>query len=116
MLIAKETCWLLTASGIALGAVLDMRRLRINRIGGIGPRGWAVACLCVGPLAGALYLTLRRLASRQLADFVWRAIGDASHPATARRARLAALHRHGLVGGPVFRACQRVLDAEDRSR
>lgn len=116
MLIAKEVFWLLAASAVATGVVCDMRRLVVNRIGGIGPRGWAIASLCAGPIAGVIYLAQRRIARRQLVDFVWQAVGDTSHPAAVRRERLMALYRYGLVGEPVLRACLRVLEVEDRSR
>lgn len=116
MLIAKEAVWLLAASSVAASVALDMHRLRINQVGGIGLRGWAIASLCTGPVAGAVYLGLRRIARRQLVNSVWQAVGGTSTPIAVRRARLMALYRYGLVGDPVFRACQRVLDAEDRCR
>ncbi len=104
--------WLSIAAGIALAAVLDMRRLRINRVG-LTPTGWLLACLCAGPLAGAIYLVLRRSARQRLINAVWLIVGDGSHPAHIRRARLLDLERTGLVGTAIFRVCLKALDAAD---
>lgn len=109
-----KVIWLLDAAVVALGIALDMRRLRINRVG-LGRRGWLLASVCGGPVAGAAYLVLRRAAWRALVAAVWQGVGDASHPTHIRRARLVALHRSGLVGEPVFRACLRTLDAGNPS-
>lgn len=107
-----KVLWLPISAGIALGVVLDMRRLRINRVG-LPPAGWFLACLCAGPLAGAIYLILRRSARRKLINAVWQIVGDGSHPAHVRRARLLALERTGLVGTAILRVCLKALDVAD---
>lgn len=105
----KEAIWLATASGVALGIALDMRRLRVNRVG-VRLTAWVVACACTGPAAGLAYLVLRPAVRRTLVDAVWQIVGDASTPPDIRRARLLELRRSGLVGEPVFRFCLHVLE------
>ena len=105
----KEAIWLTAASGVALWIALDMRRLRVNRVG-VRLSLWVVACACTGPAAGLAYLVLRPAVRRTLVDAVWRAVGDTSIPLDVRRARLLELRRSGLVGEPVFRFCLRVLE------
>ncbi len=100
--------WSLGALLSALGIVIDMRRLGISR-DGVSIRIWAVASIVFGPLAVMVYLFKRPAMRRQLVDAVWRLVGDASHPASVRLARLEALHRMGIVGPAVYKSCLRSL-------
>lgn len=103
--------WFTSAAMTALGIALDMHRLHANRVG-LRPIGWVVASACVGPIAGVAYLIRRRAARAALIEAVWQFVGDTSHPADARRERLIALERSGLLGPLVFQACLAKLDAE----
>lgn len=105
--------WFVAAAATALGIALDMRRLRVNRIG-TSRTGWAVACVCAGPLAAGAYLYQRKAAWRALIDAVWLAVGDASHPVHVRRQRLLALRETGVIGRRVFLACWDELEAQKR--
>lgn len=106
-----QIVWLSGVAVTVLGIALDMRRLRANRVG-LPAAGWVFASACVGPVAGAAYLLLRRSARRALIDAAWALVGDANQPAHVRRERLIALERSGVLGVPIFRACLAVLDAE----
>lgn len=106
-----QIVWLSGAAVTALGIVIDMRRLRANRVG-LPAAGWAFASACIGPIAGAAYLLQRRAARQALIDAAWALVGDANQPAHVRRERLIALQRSGVLGAPIFRACLAVLDAE----
>lgn len=106
-----QIAWLSSAAVTALGIVLDMHRLRANRVG-LPTAGWVFASACVGPVAGAAYLLQRRAVRQALIDAAWELVGDANQPAHMRRERLIALERSGVLGKPIFRACLAVLDAE----
>ncbi|MCO5399739.1 hypothetical protein [Ralstonia soli] len=106
-----QLVWLSGAAATALGIVLDMRRLRANRVG-LPASAWVCASACVGPVAGVAYLLQRRPARRALIDAAWELVGDANQPAHVRRERLIALEQAGVLGVPIFRACLAVLDAE----
>ncbi|API73567.1 hypothetical protein [Ralstonia pseudosolanacearum] len=106
-----QLVWLSGAAATALGIVLDMRRLRANRVG-LQALAWVFASACVGPVAGVAYLLQRRPARRALIDAAWELVGDANQPAHVRRERLIALERSGVLGAPIFRACLAVLEAE----
>ncbi|WP_459204766.1 hypothetical protein ACQVRY_10145 [Ralstonia pseudosolanacearum] len=106
-----QLVWLSCAAATALGIVLDMRRLRVNRVG-LPASAWVFASACIGPVAGAAYLLQRRAARQALIDAAWALVGDAHQPAHVRRERLFALERSGVLGAPIFQACLAVLDAE----
>ncbi|AMP36967.1 hypothetical protein [Ralstonia solanacearum] len=106
-----QLIWLSGVAATALGIVLDMRRLRANRVGLPAP-AWVFASACIGPVAGAAYLLQRRAARRALIVAAWELVGDANQPAHVRRERLIALERSGVLGTPIFQACLAVLDAE----
>lgn len=107
----REGVWALMAAVTTVCVVLDMQRLKVNRI--VLPRaGWILASLCGGPLAGVIYCVLRRHAKRSLVRAVWQLVGDASQSLDVRREHLFALRRSGLVGMPVFRTCLETLDVE----
>ncbi|WP_082727897.1 hypothetical protein [Burkholderia mayonis] len=95
---------LLAAFGTATGIVLDMDWLRINRAG-LSRIGWFLASAAAGPFAGAAYLICRYFVRRRMIAAAWQMVGDASHPASLRRARLLALRHHDLVSPPIFNAC-----------
>ncbi|HEX7933048.1 MAG TPA: hypothetical protein VF573_08240 [Paraburkholderia sp.] len=105
--------WFAAAAATALGISLDMRRLKVNRIG-TSRTGWVVACACAGPFAAGAYLYRRRTAWRALIDAVWQATGDASQPLHVRRQRLMTLRDTGVIGRRVFLACWEELEAEER--
>ncbi|KVH31490.1 hypothetical protein WS88_28810 [Burkholderia cepacia] len=107
--------WFAAAAATALGIALDMRRLRVNRVG-TSRTGWGVACACAGPLAAGAYLYWRKATWRALIDAVWQAAGDASHPVHVRRQRLLALRNTGVIGRRVFLACWEELEAQERLR
>ncbi len=102
--------WLVAAVPAALGIALDMRRLKVNRVG-LSSRGWAVACVGTSAFALVPYAILRRRVWRKLIEAAWRFAGDSSHATDVRRERLHALWRNGLIGDAVFRVCTRALDA-----
>lgn len=106
--------WLCAAVSAALGIALDMRRLKVNRVG-LSPPGWAAVCVCAGAFAVVAYLILRRRVWRKLIDAAWRFVGDSSYAIDVRRERLHALWHCGLIGEAAFRACTRTLDAQHRS-
>ncbi|MGA4231777.1 hypothetical protein ACI2UN_08675 [Ralstonia nicotianae] len=106
-----QLVWLSSVVATALGIVLDMRRLRANRVG-FSAAVWVFASACIGPVAGAAYLLQRRAVRRALINAAWELVGDANQPAHVRRERLIALERSGMLGAPIFRACLAVLDAE----
>ncbi|CAJ7491352.1 Uncharacterised protein [Burkholderia pseudomallei] len=106
--------WFAAAAATASGIALDMRRLRVNRVG-TSLTGWAVACAVVGPLAGGVYLYQRRVAWRALVEAVWQAAGDRSQPVHVRRQRLLALRSTGVIGRHVFLACWEELHADERT-
>ncbi|MFV8624983.1 hypothetical protein ACNREE_11065 [Ralstonia pseudosolanacearum] len=106
-----QLIWLSCVVATALGIVLDMRRLRANRVG-FPAAVWVFASACIGPVAGAAYLLQRRAVRRALIHAAWELVGDANQPAHVRRERLIALERSGVLGVPIFRACLTVLDAE----
>jgi hypothetical protein len=106
--------WLCAATAAALGIALDMRRLKVNRVG-LSPPGWAVACVFAGAFAAVPYLMLRRRVWRTLLNAAWKLVGDDSHAPAVRRERLDALRRSGLIGRPVLRACLRTLNTDQRS-
>jgi hypothetical protein len=103
--------WSLMAAATAVGVVLDMNRLLVNRIG-LPRAGWVLASACAGPLAGTIYCVLRRRVKRSLVKAVWQLVGDVSQPRDVRRERLFALRRSGLVGTSIFRTCIETLDME----
>jgi len=105
--------WLTAAVPAALSIALDMRRLKVNRVG-LSPRGWAVVCMCASAFALVPYLILRRRIWRKLIDAAWHFVGDNSHAIEVRRERLHALRRTGLICDSAFRACERTLDAYSR--
>ncbi|MGQ3003538.1 MAG: hypothetical protein ACT6UH_09070 [Hydrogenophaga sp.] len=96
--------WSLSAVLSALVIVIDMRRLGASRVG-LGTSSWVAASVALGPLAVLAYLFKRPAARRQLVEAVWRLIGGDSHPVSMRRARLDALHRSGIVGSSIYKAC-----------
>lgn len=106
-----QLIWLSGVAATALGIVLDMRRLRANRVG-LPASAWVFASACIGPVAGVAYLLQRRAARRALIGAAWELVGDANQPAHVRRERLITLERSGVLGAPIFRACLAVLDAE----
>ncbi|MCK4118449.1 hypothetical protein ACI2UK_13455 [Ralstonia nicotianae] len=106
-----QIAWLSSAAAVALSIVLDMSRLRTNRVG-LPAVCWIVVCACVGPLAGAAYLLRRRVVQRELMEAASELIGDASHPAQMRRERLIALERAGVLGAAICRACLAALEEE----
>ncbi|WP_104657411.1 hypothetical protein [Ralstonia insidiosa] len=106
-----QIVWLSGVAVTALAIVLDMRRLRANRVG-LPAAGWVFAAACIGPVAGAAYLLKRGAARQGLIDAAWALVGDAHQPAHVRRERLIALERSGVLGVPIFQACLAVLDAE----
>ncbi|MFV8598092.1 hypothetical protein [Ralstonia pseudosolanacearum] len=106
-----QLIWLSGVVATALGIVLDMRRLRANRVG-LPAAGWVFTTACIGPVAGAAYLLQRRAVRRALIHAAWELVGDANQPPHVRRERLIALERSGVLGAPIFRACLAVLNAE----
>ncbi|BCN13325.1 hypothetical protein RPSD_52100 (plasmid) [Ralstonia solanacearum] len=106
-----QIAWLSSAAAVALGIVLDMSRLRINRVG-LPAACWIVACVCVGPLAGAAYLLRRRVVRRELIEAASELIGDSSHSVQIRRERLIALERNGVLGAAICRAGLAALEKE----
>lgn len=106
--------WFAAAAATASAIALDMRCLRVNRVG-TSHTGWVVACAFAGPLAGCIYLYQRRIAWQALVDAVWQAIGDRSQPVHVRRQRLLALRNTGVVGRRVFLACWEELEADERT-
>lgn len=105
--------WLFAAVPAALGIALDMRRLKVSKVG-LPPPGWAVVCVCTSAFAVVPYLILRRHVWRKLIDATWRFVGDNSYAIDVRRERLHGLRRTGLIGDAAFRACMRTLDAATR--
>lgn len=103
--------WLGAAMAAAFGIALDMRRLKVNRVGLSSP-GWAAACVCASAFTVVPYLILRRRVWRKLIEAVWRFVGDSSYAIDVRRERLNALRASGLIGKAAFRACARTLDAQ----
>lgn len=110
-----QLAWIAGALVTALGITLDMHRLRIGRVG-IPLTGWIAASACIGPIAGIVYLFRRRAVRRALIEAVWALVGGPSQPVHARRARLRALERSGLLGTPIYRECSALLDAETANR
>lgn len=106
-----QIVWISSAAVTALGIVLDMHRLRANRVG-LPTAAWVFVSACVGPVAGAAYLLQRRAARQALIDAAWELVGDTNQPAHMRRERLIALERSGVLGRPIFRACLAALEAE----
>ncbi|MFV8603315.1 hypothetical protein ACNRDG_03210 [Ralstonia pseudosolanacearum] len=106
-----QLVWLSGVAATALGIVLDMRRLRVNRVG-LPASAWVFASACIGPVAGVAYLLQRQAARRALIGAAWELVGDANQSAHVRRERLITLERSGVLGAPIFRACLAVLDAE----
>jgi hypothetical protein len=106
--------WFAAAAATASGIALDMRRLRVNRVG-TSRTGWAVACALAGPIAGGVYLYQRRIAWRALVEAVWQAAGDGSQPLHVRRQRLLVLRNTGVIGRRVFLACWDELLADERT-
>jgi len=107
-----QLIWLAGAAVTTLGIGLDMHRLRVNRVGLLSFAGWAVAGVCIGPIAGAVYVFRRRATRRTLIDAVWQLVGDTSQPVHVRRRRLVALQQSDLVSPVIFRACSSVLDEQ----
>ena len=100
--------WSLGALLSALGIVIDMGRLGVSRDSAFA-RIWTGAAIVLGPLAVVAYLFKRPAMRRKLMDAVWRLVGNVSHPASVRLARLEALYRMGLVGPSIYRSCLREL-------
>lgn len=101
--------WLFCASGIATAIALDMRWLVINRIG-VSRSSWIAISIFGGPIAGVIYLLLRRNAYRALVAAALSLIGDSSVSVQTRRERLTALEHGGFIGRPIVRACLTALD------
>ncbi|UZF20934.1 hypothetical protein LG939_05550 [Ralstonia pseudosolanacearum] len=106
-----QVIWLCSAAVTAFAIVIDMRRLRANRVG-LPAAGWVFASACVGPVAGALYLVRRRRMRRHLIAAAWALVGNASQSVYVRRARLTALARSGVLGEPILQACLAALEQE----
>lgn len=106
-----QLIWLGGGVATALAVVFDMRRLGARRVG-LPPIGWGVASVCLGPIAGAIYLSRRSATRQALIDAVWVLVGDQAVPVQVRRARLTALGSVGSVGPVIYRACSAALDAE----
>ena len=104
--------WAAAAVITALGIALDMRGLRVNRVG-LSLVGWLVVSACMGPVAGLAYLHQRPVARRELVTAVWALVGDSAVPVHVRRERLVGLRSNGTVGLPIYRACQSALDAQE---
>jgi hypothetical protein len=90
-----------------------MRRLAVNRVG-LSAAGWTGVCLIAGVVAAVPFLMLRRRVFRALLNGAWALAGDEKYESAVRRDRLIALQRCGLVGEPVFRACLKALEIEER--
>ena len=106
--------WLTAAAPAALGIAVDMRRLRVNRVG-LSPPSWAAVCVLVSAFAVVPYLIQRRRVWRNLIDAAWRFVGDSSYAFDVRRERLHALRCCGLISEVAYRACVRTLDTQHRS-
>ncbi|WP_066272835.1 hypothetical protein [Hydrogenophaga palleronii] len=100
--------WSLGALLLAIGIVIDMRRLGATRVG-IPAIAWIGLSVLIGPMALVAYLVKRRGVRRALVASVWRLVGDSSHPLSVRYARLDALHRMGVVGPSIYLSCRRAL-------
>lgn len=107
--------WLLGALLAALAIFVDMRRLRVARVGLPVP-AWMGVCLIAGPLAGVFYLYMRPAVRRRLIQTVWLYVGDDTHPIRMRRERLLTMRRSGLIGPAIHEACDRMLDREVERR
>ncbi|MCW0080580.1 hypothetical protein [Burkholderia pseudomallei] len=105
--------WFAAAAVTALGIALDMRRLKVNRVG-MSRIGWILACACAGPFVAGVYVYQRRAAWRALINAVWEAAGDDSHPVHVRRQRLLALRHTGVIGRQVYLACWEELEEGER--
>lgn len=103
--------WLLIAAATALAITFDMQALEMRRIG-LSRAGWIIACIGVGPLAGAAYLVQRRIARRTMMLAVWQAVGDSKEPLAVRRQRLMALRSSALISMEIYLTCMEKLDAE----
>ncbi|MFC5431873.1 hypothetical protein ACFPTO_24220 [Paraburkholderia denitrificans] len=108
------TLWFASVVATASGIALDMRCLKVNRVG-LSRTGWALACALGGLPTVAFYLRQRRAVWRSLIDAVWQVAGDSSQPAHLRRQRLLALRNAGVIGQAVYRTCQAQLDAAGRT-
>lgn len=106
----REAIWLIAALATALGILLDMHRLQVNRVGNFGRRGWVLLGALIGPLATVPYLRARTVTRRTLIAAVWLVVGDETQPTETRRARLVALRDCRLIGKSVFRACLSTLE------
>ncbi|MCM2496194.1 hypothetical protein [Burkholderia glumae] len=106
-----QLIWLGGGGVTALAVVFDMRRLGTRRVG-LPPIAWGVASVCLGPIAGAIYLSRRSAARQALIDAVWLLVGDRTVPDQVRRERLIALASVGVVGPVIYRACAAVLHTE----
>jgi hypothetical protein len=100
--------WLLGAAVVALGILLDLRRLIAGRIRASWV-AWVVVGAFSGPIACAIYLFIRRRVRRKLVHAVWQIVGDELHPTRVRRQRLITLRDCGLVGPTIFRVCLKAL-------
>ena len=107
--------WLLGALLSALAIFVDMRRLRVARVG-LPVLAWMGVCLIAGPLAAVLYLFMRPAVRRRLIQTVWLYVGDDTHPIRTRRERLLAMRHSGLIGPAIHEACERLLDQEVERR
>lgn len=106
-----QIAWLFGAAVTVLCIGLDMRRLRVNRVG-LPMVGWLGISACVGPLAGAAYLIKRRSTRRTLIDAALALAGSADQPIHLRRTRLLALAHSGLLGRPILKACLAALELD----
>ena len=106
--------WLTAAAPAALGIAVDMRRLRVNRVG-LSPPTWAVVCVLVSAFAVVPYVIQRRRVRRNLIDAAWQFVGDGSYALDVRRERLHTLRRCGLISEAAFQACAQTLDTQHRS-
>ncbi len=103
--------WALGILVAALVIAIDMRRLGASRVG-LSIPVWVAVCVVVGPGAWVPYLVARRTVRRRLIEATWAFIGDTSHPASTRLARLRALMRGGVIGPVIFTSCLRALRNE----
>ena len=101
--------WTAMAFVTALAIAWDMRRLAVNRVG-LPLLGWGVMALAFGVLAIPAYLRQRAIAKQRLISAVWTMAGDANVEQDVRMRRLEGLHRVGLVGKPIYRACLKQLE------
>ena len=101
--------WVVAAFITALAIAWDMRRLAVNRVG-LPLVGWGVMALAFGVLAIPAYLRQRVIAKQRLISAAWAMAGGSNVEWGVRMRRLEGLHRVGLVGKPIYRACLKQLE------